>query len=103
MLPFYETRVTELLEELKRRDLEVQLLKEELKEVNERAKATLVEGLLWDDDDDNDDNDKEGGEGGEEEDEFHGLAGVDLPVVSRRRMVSARFAGSLILRACSSA
>lgn len=69
MLPFYERRVNELLEELKKRDLEVCCLKDELSEANARAKSSLVEGLLWDDDDDNEedveeDNTAAGGGGG---------------------------------------
>jgi len=57
MLPIYEKRVSELLEELKTRDTEVACLKEELGEARGRYKETLykeemVDSLLWDDDDD---------------------------------------------------
>ena len=55
MLPFFESRVDELLNELKKRDLEVRCLKEELDELRGHYKEHLsvsVEGLLWDHNDD---------------------------------------------------
>jgi len=51
MLPFFESRVNKLLNELKKRDLEVLCLKEELDELRGHYKEHLsvsVEGLLWD-------------------------------------------------------
>mmetsp|Transcript_14126 Transcript_14126/g.24826 ORF Transcript_14126/g.24826 Transcript_14126/m.24826 type:complete len:1280 (-) Transcript_14126:215-4054(-) len=53
-LPFYETRVSELLEELQRRDLELECLREEIGELRGDYKEQLVDSLLWDDDDEND-------------------------------------------------
>jgi hypothetical protein len=55
ILPFFESRVNELLNELKKRDLEVLCLKEELDELRGHYKDHLsvsVEGLLWDHHDD---------------------------------------------------
>ncbi|KAL9188148.1 hypothetical protein ACHAXT_006526 [Thalassiosira profunda] len=51
LLPIYETRVSELLEELKRRDLEVQCLRDEIGELRGHYKDQLADSLLWDNDD----------------------------------------------------
>ena len=59
MLPFYETRVNEMLEELKRRDVEVDCLKDELSELRRHYKEQLSDSMLWDED--TDEQQKEGG------------------------------------------
>jgi len=61
-LPINETRVNELLEDLKRRDLEVECLKEEIGELRGYYKEQQVFPLLWDDGDDENDS-PAGGDG----------------------------------------
>jgi len=74
MLPIYENRVNELLEELKKRDLEVLCLKEELGEIRGHYKDRLVDSLLWDDDGDGGDGNNDGNDNGGE-DKAEGGAG----------------------------
>ena len=50
MIPFYDTRVNELLEELREKDIEVSCLKEEIGELRGYYRAQLTDLMLWDDD-----------------------------------------------------
>ena len=47
LVPFYETRVNELLAELRNRDLEVHCLKDEVEELKGQWKKEQVGSLLW--------------------------------------------------------